>query len=285
MNTVNIHRISPHVLNFFKWTNSKKINQQYNKFSQTYRFIYIPKGSCNIAVDDKFYDCPAGSLFFLPPGTKYSSVPTSDEIFIFNIFFDIVYQNEPIDSVAFDKTHLFTQYKIIDKWEFTDYSVFNRPCLFLSDSAAHICNKILRETDRMKPLYMEYLNVYIHQIMLCLAREHDSEENGEQSDISQRIIDYIAKNIHSNIDATSISQHFSYHPNYIARLMKKATGTSLHKYILDEKLKMAENLICHTDESITDIAFRLCFSNSSHFTQKFRQKYGLTPSEYRKKYS
>ncbi len=285
MNTIDITHISPRVLNFFTWVNSKKVKMQYNKFSQTYRFIYITKGSCNVFIDDNCYNCNSGSLFFLPPGIKYASVPTSDDLFIFNIFFNIIHENEPIDKVAFDPSHLFTQYKIIDKWNFTDYPIFNEPHLFISESASHICNKILREVDKMDDLYMDFLNVYIHQMFLCLARESSSSESYEKTDVTQKIISYIAKNIQNDIDVNTISYEFSYHPNYIARIMKRSIGTSLHKYILDEKLKMAEHLICHTNESITDIAFKLSFSNSSHFTQRFKQKYGLTPSEYRKKYS
>ncbi|MBQ9112809.1 MAG: helix-turn-helix domain-containing protein [Clostridia bacterium] len=285
MNTLDINHISPRVFNYFPWLNTKKNKATYNKFAQTYRFICVINGSCKVTVDSTCFDCNAGSIVFLPPGVKYSSEHLTDEIYIFNIFFDMTRQNADFDTQALIQPYLFTQYKIIDKYVFTDHPVFNSPQHIVSEAAFHICRKILREIEQMNPLCDEFINVYIHQMLLCIARESNPQAGCDHSNVAQKIIDYIHKNVNANIDAASIARTFSYHPNYISRIMKKATGVSLHRFILDTKLEAAENLICGTDYSITDIAFALSFNNSSHFSQKFRQKYGISPTEYRRKYS
>ena len=45
---------------------------------------------------------------------------------------------------------------------------------------------------------------------------------------------------------------------------------------------MAERLLRETDENATDIAMRLGFSSSQHFSRLFRRYNGLTPSDYRR---
>lgn len=285
MNNIDIGHISPHVVSYYSWRNSRNVKLHYNKFSQYYRIVRFIKGSCEFVIDNTSYVCNEKNIFFCPPAVKYSAKVTSDDILMFNIFFDMTWNADSADTVLPSKTLSVTAPKEDRHYFFTDYPVFNEPQIFDSEATLSILNKILREIDLTRPLSHEYIDLYIHQLFLCIARERSSQNNDLKNDFSQNIIDYIAKNVNSDIDVNSIAAKFTYHPNYIARIMKKATGMSLHRYILDTKLKVAENLLCTTDYNIIDIAMMLSFSNSSHFSQKFKQKYKMTPSEYRKKYS
>jgi AraC family transcriptional regulator, exoenzyme S synthesis regulatory protein ExsA len=53
-------------------------------------------------------------------------------------------------------------------------------------------------------------------------------------------------------------------------------------YIKEQKLLKANDLLISTDFSITEICYEVGFSDTSHFTKLFKQKYHLAPSEYRK---
>ena len=46
-------------------------------------------------------------------------------------------------------------------------------------------------------------------------------------------------------------------------------------------LKKAAQYLTETNESIGSIATRLQFTNRTHFYSLFKQKYGVTPKEYR----
>ena len=279
MNIINIEQVSPRIIELFFWRNSRKISLHLNKSSSTYRLIRMLKGGCDFIVDGKHYCCRDESILLLPAGTKYSGKIIGDDILMFNLSFNITKDSD--DGTGMDKTPA----NAIKRYSFSDYPIFNEPQLLTSESTLSICNKILREAEMTQALYNEYICLYIHQLFLCIARENQRQDIAGKSDATQKIIDYISKNINSDINVNTIANRFSYHPNYIARIMKRATGMSLHRYILDTKLKAAENLLCTTDYNIIDIAMTLSFSNSSHFAQKFKQKYKMTPSEYRKKYS
>ena len=69
--------------------------------------------------------------------------------------------------------------------------------------------------------------------------------------------------------------------NYLSRLFKKETGTSVSAYIREKKINMAKNLLRFSDCSMIDIANRLSFSSQSHFIQQFREVVGMTPKKYR----
>ena len=54
------------------------------------------------------------------------------------------------------------------------------------------------------------------------------------------------------------------------------------KYIKEQRLLKAMHLLSSTDFSISEICYEIGFSDTSHFTKLFKQKYNLSPSEYRK---
>lgn len=53
-------------------------------------------------------------------------------------------------------------------------------------------------------------------------------------------------------------------------------------YIKEQKLIKANDLLVSTDFSVSEICYEVGFSDTSHFTKLFKQKYLLTPSDYRR---
>ncbi len=78
-----------------------------------------------------------------------------------------------------------------------------------------------------------------------------------------------------------ISSKLNYSGDYINRIINKYTGMSLHAYSMTFSLKKAAELLVTTDTSISEIAISLGFSNRTYFYNLFKEKYDLTPREYR----
>ncbi len=78
-----------------------------------------------------------------------------------------------------------------------------------------------------------------------------------------------------------ISSKLNYSGDYINRIVNKYTGMCLHAYSMTFSLKKAARLLRTTKASISDIAVNLGFSNRTYFYNLFRDKYGVTPREYR----
>lgn len=69
---------------------------------------------------------------------------------------------------------------------------------------------------------------------------------------------------------------------HIARSMKKHYGISPLEYINELKLNYAANLLMSSNLSIAEICFECGFQNLSWFYSLFNDKYGMTPSKYKK---
>ena len=71
----------------------------------------------------------------------------------------------------------------------------------------------------------------------------------------------------------------------LLRFFHAAMGTSPIAHLIDLRINRAASLLRRTNESITDIAFRVGFTDSNYFSRQFRQTMGLSPREYRNKNS
>lgn len=60
-------------------------------------------------------------------------------------------------------------------------------------------------------------------------------------------------------------------------------GTSVHRFLMNERFRKAQMMIQYTDQSLKSIAHINGFKSSSHFSRAFKKKYGYAPSDLRKK--
>jgi AraC family transcriptional regulator len=68
-------------------------------------------------------------------------------------------------------------------------------------------------------------------------------------------------------------------PFHLARQFKRHTGSSLHAYRTQLRLRAAaHSVLDEPRRGLTDIATRLGFASHSHFTARFGRAFGTTPS-------
>ena len=71
----------------------------------------------------------------------------------------------------------------------------------------------------------------------------------------------------------------------LERLFRKYTGVFPAAYLAGLRLEHAAELLKKPECSVTETALRCGFSNLAYFSRVFRQKYGLSPREYRREYA
>lgn len=71
------------------------------------------------------------------------------------------------------------------------------------------------------------------------------------------------------------------HPNHLNAVVKRITGSTALQLIQHQVLTQAKSLLLQTDLPIKEIAFRLQFSEPTHFNAFFRKFTGQTPQQFR----
>jgi AraC-like DNA-binding protein len=68
----------------------------------------------------------------------------------------------------------------------------------------------------------------------------------------------------------------------LKRGFKQLFGTTVHAYLTDKRLEHARSLLLDTDRTAAEVAFALGYSSPQHFSQAFKQHFGIAPKSMRK---
>lgn len=125
----------------------------------------------------------------------------------------------------------------------------------------------------------------LHGVISEMIRHHPKPHETETR-LRIRAIEAIYK-YRTNPDLTveMLAEKLGVTPRYLD-LVFESTTTRVKDRILAVKLEKAAQLLSepkNADLTIADIASQSGFRNASHFTQRFRQVYGETPNNWRKK--
>ena len=71
---------------------------------------------------------------------------------------------------------------------------------------------------------------------------------------------------------------------HLARSMKKYCGATITEYINELRINYASNLLINTNTPILDICFDCGFQGVGYFYKVFKDKYSISPGEFRKIY-
>lgn len=94
---------------------------------------------------------------------------------------------------------------------------------------------------------------------------------------------YIETHFKEELTRESLASEVFMNPDYLSKLFKKNTGSSLMDYVTKVRIERAKELLERTVLTISEIAIETGYSNTAYFTKMFK-KYtnGVTPREYRK---
>lgn len=105
------------------------------------------------------------------------------------------------------------------------------------------------------------------------------------TDTENRLFQQITKLLeanHGHISRKKLSDALSYSGTYLNAICKKYSGLSLFDYGMHFCMKEASIRLLDTDQTIADISRDLGFTNQTHFYKVFKEKYKMTPMQYRK---
>jgi AraC-like DNA-binding protein len=80
----------------------------------------------------------------------------------------------------------------------------------------------------------------------------------------------------------SLAREVGCSPYHLARLFRRATGTSIHQYLLRLRLAIALGRLAQGETDLGRLAADLGFAHHSHFSASFRRIFGLTPTQARR---
>jgi len=136
----------------------------------------------------------------------------------------------------------------------------------------------------LKPVNAEELAALLTRLeAVLLAREKTVVPNREISaeQIVQKIMIYLRENYSEQIDFASVAEAHAISAPYLSRLFHEYAGISPSQYLTGYRMEQAKKLLRDSRLSIGEIAARVGYPDPFHFSKVFKNKVGVSPSQFR----
>lgn len=142
-------------------------------------------------------------------------------------------------------------------------------------------------------------NMYDEDLMICYLKEilihilqYDFKGDAAissspmqerfESELLNEIIQYINTHIYEQFTIEEICHQFSISRSSLQTLFRKNLKVAPKQYISNLKLNKGKVLIKDSTHTISEISAMLGFTSVHYFSRKFKQEFGITPSDYAK---
>ncbi len=140
-------------------------------------------------------------------------------------------------------------------------------------------NALAREPD--KAPMDEYLLMALLSYVKKMLENPTSSDKNHGSDLYQGICIYIQENFHRVISRTSIASRFNISPNHLSRIFRQRGHMTLADYITWVRIDRAKFMLQRYDFRLTEVAVRCGFQEVNYFFRVFKNRTGMTPTQYR----
>jgi len=247
-----------------------------------YEIIFIEQGTGMHLLNGLRFAYTAGDIFLLTPEDAHAFEIQSTTIFSFikfteQVFFDLIENPNSKEAVSSIKNAILNTNNLAGSLV---TSSTDKAHLF------HLLKVIQHEFRNDEPYQYTIVLTILKAIMLYLARHRNGSETmpTRGNDRLQALLSYIR--LHAldaekmKINDLAVTFHLSEY--YISAYIKKHTGLSLQQYVIQIKLKQAEQLLQQNNFTVGEIASRLGFNDASHFNKLFKKYKGVAPTVFRK---
>ena len=158
-------------------------------------------------------------------------------------------------------------------------------------SVVSLLQNMLREQERMDVFSNDIILSQLNLLLLTLLREAVAPKGGKlqtsnavhsENEIIRQAQQFISSHIREKLSVPLVARQVDVSPSYLTALFHKNLQISPGEYIRRIKLQESKQMIRENDLNFTEIAAALQYSTVHHFSRQFKEKFGITPTEYAK---
>ena len=229
-------------------------------FHKNLELIYVVKGSVKCLLNNTEYTLKEGDYGLCLPYEVHSYIPQDDTLYWVGVFSE--------DYVRLFANHI--------RGKQASGFVFKCP---------ESTNNLLQSTlisENVPSIYV--LKACLYAVCDAFLGEVEFSENqGNKKTNISLIVQYISENHTKNITLKDIAKLLGYDYNYVSRFFHSTFNMSFTNFLNIYRLETAIKLLEESNKKITDIALESGFQSVRSFNNSFRLKFGISPSEYKRK--
>lgn len=91
--------------------------------------------------------------------------------------------------------------------------------------------------------------------------------------------------VRTNNERPKLSDYLSRYLNKdystLSKLFSEVRGITIERFSIQHRIEYAKELLCYSQLSTSEIAYKLGYSSQAHFSSQFKQVTGMTPKAFR----
>ena len=238
-----------------------KIDGKYDMHChEFFEMEYIVSGKGVYTVNGTAYSIKPGMLFFMTPA-DYHSVAVEDGESV------VVHFSENISNA-----------KMVLELTETHESA----AILLAEHDRRLAESLMQELLKEKEdteYRLRLTECLVSKVAKLLGKQAEKQHG---TTLSRKAMLYILNHFRETITLETIAEEVGVTPVYLSSVFKKETGQNVKEYVDSLRFQCAENLLCHSEFTVQEIAAESGFVSYSNFIRRFRQRYGVSPGTYKK---
>ena len=231
-----------------------------------FEIYYMKEGSCTYHIEDQTYRVKQGDVVLIPGKlshrTTYAGVVHTR--FLVNCSYEYIPKLvlERLEAVG----PLYRNIKAISQLE-------------------ELFAQIEYEYDHADVLSAEVLKCFTAELLFVILRHKNEHENTVQgSNFITMVQEYIQNNYMNEVKLSFLAEMLSVSQEHLSRVFKQETGIGFKDYLVQFRLKKAEEMLRHeTGRAVSEVAYACGFNDGNYFSYIFKKAYGVSPTQMRRK--
>ncbi len=244
----------------FKWSNGRIL--------QEYQLNYITEGEGILETEAGNYSIRGGMIIIIRPGQWHRYRPLSNKGW-----------KEHYIGFSGDMAE-----RAIESFNYLRAPYVN---IGFSEHVLSVFQTVINLVKEEKPGYQQICSGHVMQILGHIISNIKSRnfDNSPLEDIIKKSCLIIRDNMHQTLRINDLAAQLGVNYSIFRKSFKKYTGLSPNQYHLALRIKQASHHLSNTTDSIKEISFNLGFCSVFYFSKIYKEKTGLSPSEFRKRFS
>ena len=248
--------------------------------------LYVCQGSLTNIIGGREVVVKKGELLFLNQFTRHEILEAGESDIAINFmvlpeFFDVAYSMAGSNNVLADFLVNMLR-RDEERGEYLHFKVSE--VLQIQNLLENMIYSLVtgkRDASRINQTTMGLIFLYlVDSVQYVEMRLPNQYENM----ISMTTLDYIEQK-YKTATLTELCGILHQPMHVLSKMIKKNTGFNFKELLQRKRLNKAVELICDTDLPVSDIIAAVGYENNSYFHRVFRERYRMTPGEFRRKNS
>lgn len=244
-----------------------------------FEILFLTKGTGSHTIDFQQYEVKPFSVFFLSPGQIHELDLSPDvQGYIFLFTSDFYYFNKTETNKLYELPYFF-------------HETLASPPLYLNitDENSDFENwfkKACDENNSNEIDKIEVIRAYLDLILVFCKRKYTQPINFDEKHQKGRLLvkkfkQLIEQYCTENLTIKKYAALLFVTPSHLSEVVKSVTGRTSSDLINDRMVLEIKRLLKYSDLTVTEIAYKLNFSDQSYFAKYVKKLSSFSPKELR----